>query len=208
MARLGVALSLSSLVLVVLLGAGLPRPAAAAATQVFLSKLPKALVVAASAKHGEVLHAGENTVTVTWSLNSTEPAGADAAFKSVKVKLCYAPASRKDRGWRKASDDLHKDKACQFKVTALPYAAGGGGGRFDYVVARDVPTASYFVRAYAVDASGTEVAYGQTSPDAAFDVAGITGIHASLKVAAGVFSTFSIAALAFFFVVEKRKKDK
>uniref|UniRef100_A0A0D3F750 High-affinity nitrate transporter n=1 Tax=Oryza barthii TaxID=65489 RepID=A0A0D3F750_9ORYZ len=183
-----------SLVLV-LLGAGVPRSAAAAAakTQVFLSKLPKALVVG-------------NTVTVTWSLNTSEPAGADAAFKSVKVKLCYAPASRTDRGWRKASDDLHKDKACQFKVTVQPYAAGAG--RFDYVVARDIPTASYFVRAYAVDASGTEVAYGQSSPDAAFDVAGITGIHASLKVAAGVFSTFSIAALAFFFVVEKRKKDK
>uniref|UniRef100_A0A0E0K1X5 High-affinity nitrate transporter n=1 Tax=Oryza punctata TaxID=4537 RepID=A0A0E0K1X5_ORYPU len=207
MARLGVAAL--SLVLV-LLGAGVPRPAAAAAakTQVFLSKLPKALVVGVSPKHGEVVHAGENTVTVTWSLNTTEPAGADAAFKSVKVKLCYAPASRTDRGWRKASDDLHKDKACQFKVTVQPYAAGGAAGKFDYVVARDIPTASYFVRAYAVDASGTEVAYGQSSPDAAFDVAGITGIHASLKVAAGVFSTFSIAALAFFFVVEKRKKDK
>uniref|UniRef100_A0A0D9VHT7 High-affinity nitrate transporter n=1 Tax=Leersia perrieri TaxID=77586 RepID=A0A0D9VHT7_9ORYZ len=203
MARVGVvALSL----VVVLLGAGLPRPAAAK-TQVFLSKLPKSLVVSVSPKHGDVLHAGDDKLTVTWSPNAT--AGSDAAFKSVKVKLCYAPASRTDRGWRKANDDLHKDKACQFKVTVQPYAAGAGGnGTFDYVVARDIPTASYFVRAYAVDESGTEVAYGQSSPDAAFDVAGITGIHTSLKVAAGVFSTFSIAALAFFFVVEKRKKDK
>jgi len=45
------------------------------------------------------------------------------------------------------------------------------------------------------------VAYGQTSPADAFNVAGITGIHASLKVAAGVF-------FAFFFVVENRKKNK
>ena len=110
------------------------------------------------------------------------------------------------RGWRKSNDDLGKDKACQFKVTQQAYAAGARS--FRYVVARDVPSGSYHVRAYATDASGTEVAYGQTSPTAAFDVAGITGIHASLKVAAGVFSAFSVAALAFFFVVENRKKNK
>ncbi|KAL5213376.1 hypothetical protein ABZP36_024223 [Zizania latifolia] len=206
MARRGVTAALS--LVVVFLGVCLPRPAAAktTTTQVHLSALPRALVVAVSPKQGEVLHAGDGVVTVTWSLNTTEPAGADAAFKAVRVKLCYAPASRKDRGWRKAADDLHKDKACQFKVTEQPYAAGAG--RFEYRVQRDVPTASYFVRAFALDASGTEVAYGQTSPDAAFDVAGITGIHASLKVAAGVFSAFSVAALAFFFVVENRKKNK
>ena len=143
-------------------------------------------------------------LTVTWSLNTTEPAGADAAYKSVMVKLCYAPVSQKDRGWRKTNDDLKKDKACQFKVTQQAYAAGARGS-FEYTVARDVPTASYYVRAYALDASGTQVAYGQTGPA---DVVGITGIHASIKVAAGVFSAFSVAALAFFFIIENRKKNK
>ena len=146
-------------------------------------------------------------LTVTWSLNTTEPAGADAAYKNVNVKLCYALVSQKDRGWRKSNDDLKKDKACQFKVTQQAYAAGARGS-FEYTVARDVPTASYYVRAYALDASGTQVAYGQTGPATAFDVAGITGIHASIKVAAGVFSAFSVAALAFFFVIENRKKNK
>ncbi|KAL6899336.1 hypothetical protein ACP4OV_005994 [Aristida adscensionis] len=189
---------------VLLAACSLARPAAAA---VHLSALPRALDVAISAKPGQALHAGEDTLTVTWSLNTTaEPAGADAAYKSVKVTLCYAPVSQKDRGWRKSNDDLSKDKACQFKLTQQPYAAGAG--RFEYVVARDIPTATYFVRAYALDASGTQVAYGQTAVAAAFDVAGITGIHASLKVAAGVFSAFSVVALAFFFVVENRKKNK
>jgi hypothetical protein len=115
--------------------------------------------------------------------------------------------SQKDRGWRKSDDDLSKDKACQFKLTQQDYAAGARGS-FEYTVARDIPTGSYYVRAYALDASGTQVAFGQTGPAAAFDVAGITGIHASIKVAAGVFSAFSVAALAFFFVVENRKKNK
>lgn len=205
MARQGVVgVSLSPpLVLLLLLGACcLPSPAAAG---VHLSTLPKALDVTASPKPGQVLHAGVDSLTVTWSLNTTEPAGADAAYKNVKVSLCYAPASQKDRGWRKSDDDLSKDKACQFKVTQQAYNAGGS---FQYLVARDVPTGSYYVRAYALDASGTQVAYGQTGPAAAFDIAGITGIHTSIKVAAGVFSAFSIAALAFFFVIESRKKNK
>jgi hypothetical protein len=193
-----------SLVVVLLLGACLPAPAAAG---VLLSTLPKALAVTASPKPGQVLHSGVDKVTVTWSLNTTEPAGADAAYKSVQVRLCYAPVSQKDRGWRKSDDDLSKDKACQFKLTQQDYAAGARGS-FEYTVARDIPTGSYYVRAYALDASGTQVAYGQTGPAAAFDVAGITGIHASIKVAAGVFSAFSVAALAFFFVVENRKKNK
>ncbi|OEL38054.1 High-affinity nitrate transporter-activating protein 2.1 [Dichanthelium oligosanthes] len=203
MARQGGAVSLS-LLLALLLGACLPAPAAAG---VHLSALPKALAVTASAKPGQVLHAGVDMLTVTWSLNTTEPAGADAAYKNVKVSLCYAPASQKDRGWRKSNDDLSKDKSCQFKLTQQAYAAGAPGS-FEYLVARDIPTGSYYVRAYALDASGTQVAYGQTGPAAAFDVAGITGIHASIKVAAGVFSAFSVAALAFFFVVENRKKNK
>ncbi|KAF8693658.1 hypothetical protein HU200_039068 [Digitaria exilis] len=193
----------SSLIAAVLLGACLPAPAAAG---VHLSTLTKALAVTASAKSGQVLHAGVDKLTVTWSLNTSEPAGTDAAYKNVKVNLCYAPASQKDRGWRKSNDDLSKDKACQFKLTQQAYAASGGS--FEYTVARDIPTGSYYVRAYALDASGTQVGYGQTGADVAFDVAGITGIHTSIKVAAGVFSAFSVAALAFFFVVESRKKNK
>ncbi|KAL6882717.1 hypothetical protein ACP4OV_011407 [Aristida adscensionis] len=211
MARSGAAsLPLPRLLPLLVLGAccaWLPPPAAAAA---HLSALGRTLVVEASPKAGQaVLHAGEDTITVAWSLNATSPAGADAAYEVVKVTLCYAPASQEDRGWRKANDDLSKDKACQFTLTQQPYAsAGAGGATFEYTVAGDIPTASYHVRAYALDASGAPVAYGRTAPAYHFDVAGVTGIHASVQIAAGVFSAFSIAALAFFLVVEKRRKDE
>ncbi|OEL13255.1 High-affinity nitrate transporter-activating protein 2.1 [Dichanthelium oligosanthes] len=196
-----------SLLALLLLGAffcAAPPPAAEAAR---LSALGRTLVVEASPKAGQVLHAGEDTITVTWTLNATAVAsGEDAGYRAVRVALCYAPASQKDRGWRKASDDLSKDKACQRKIAEKPYA-GAGAATVEYRVAVDVPTASYHARAYALDASGAEVGYGQTAPGYYFDVAGVTGIHASLRVAAGVFSAFSIAALAFFLAVEKRRKD-
>ncbi|KAJ1254241.1 hypothetical protein BS78_K100100 [Paspalum vaginatum] len=132
MGRRGVALAL-----LLLLGACLTSPAAAA---VHLSTLPKALAVTASPRRGQVLHSGVDSLTVTWSLNTSEPAGADAAYKDVKVSLCFAPESQKDRGWRKSDDDLSKDKACQFKVTQQAYAAAAGGpGSFQYTVARDSP---------------------------------------------------------------------
>ena len=150
-----------------------------------------------------VLHTGEDVITVTWSLNATQPASADAAYKDVEVSLCYAPVSQKAREWRKTHDDLKKDKTCQFKVTQQPYASTGGN--VTYRVALDIPTATYFVRAYALDASGTQVAYGQTS--VLFNVVSITGVTTSIKVAAGVFSTFSVVALAFFFFIENRKKN-
>lgn len=181
-------------------------PAAAAAAAVHLSALGRTLVVEASPKAGQVLHAGEDTITVAWRLNASSPAGADAGYRAVKVALCYAPASQEDRGWRKASDDLSKDKACQRGIAQRPYA-GASAGSIEYRVARDVPTADYQVRVYALDASGAQVGYGQTAP-AYFHIAGVTGIHASLQVAAAVFSAFSIAALAFFLAVEKRRKDE
>ncbi|KQK00165.1 high-affinity nitrate transporter-activating protein 2.1 [Brachypodium distachyon] len=199
MARHGLVTAL----LLVVLAAGCGAPAGAAA---YLSKLPVALDVTASPKPGQVLHGGEDVFTVTWSLNATQPAGADAAYKSVKVSLCYAPVSQKEREWRKTNDDLKKDKTCQFKVAQQPYAAGSQG-KVEYRVALDIPTATYYVRAYALDASGTQVAYGQTKLADAFEVVSITGVTTSIKVAAGVFSAFSVVSLAFFFFIENRKKN-
>jgi len=186
--------------LLVVLAAGCCAPAGA----VLFSRLNATLIVTASPTAGEVLHGGENEITVKWSLNTTLPAGTDSAYKNVKVSLCYAPVSQKQREWRKTHDDLKKDKTCQFKVSQQPYASPGN---VTYRVALDIPTASYFVRVYALDASGTQVAYGQTASTAAFNVVSITGVTTSIKVAAAVFSTFSIASLAFFFFMEKRKKN-
>ncbi|OAY78305.1 High-affinity nitrate transporter-activating protein 2.1 [Ananas comosus] len=180
---------------------------------VLFSSLPKTLIVTASPKPGDVLHAGEDTITVTWLLDRTAvPAGGDAAYEKVKVLLCYAPVSQKDRGWRKTDDLLKKDKTCQFTVVEQPYGGATAIANVTYTVKRDVPTATYFVRAYALDGSDTQVAYGQTT-DAKktanlFDIVAITGRHASLDIAAGCFSAFSIAALIFFFFIEKRKVKK
>ncbi|THU49742.1 hypothetical protein C4D60_Mb06t12740 [Musa balbisiana] len=176
---------------------------------VLFSSLPQTLRVTASPSPGQVLHAGVDEITVTWALNQSLPAGTDSGYKKVKVTLCYAPVSQTDRGWRKTDDHLKKDKTCQFKMATRPYAATG---TVTYTVERSIPTATFFVRAYVLDASDTEVAYGQsTDPKKTtnlFDIAGITGRHASLDIAAACFSAFSIGALAFFFVIEKRKAKK
>ncbi|KAJ4761957.1 High-affinity nitrate transporter-activating protein 2.1 [Rhynchospora pubera] len=174
---------------------------------VLFNQLPKTLIVTATTKSGDVLHAGEDKFTVTWALNTSLPSGADANYKTVKVLLCYAPISQHDRKWRKSNNDLKKDKTCQFTVVKQDYSATG---KHEYTVARDIPTASYFVRAYALDSSDTKVAFGQTT-DAnktvnIFEVAGITGRTTGIFVSAIVFSAFSGVALAFFYVVENKKK--
>ncbi|KAK1357888.1 High-affinity nitrate transporter [Heracleum sosnowskyi] len=172
-----------------------------------LSALPKSLLVTSSPKAGQVLKAGEVNMTVTWSFNKTFPDGTDSAYKTVKVKLCYAPISQKDRGWRKTEDELKKDRTCQHKIVTKPYSASTNS--FTWAIARDIPSATYFVRAYVFDAKDKEVAYGQAT-DAAkktnlFEVEAITGRHASLDIASVCFSIFAIVSLAGFFYLEKRK---
>ena len=150
---------------------------------------------------------------MTWALNKTLPAGTDSVYKTIKVKLCYAPISQKDRAWRKTEDDLSRDKTCQHKIMAKPYDASNKTvQRFEWVIERDVPKATYFVRAYAYDSNDEEVAYGQTT-DAKkssnlFEINSISGRHASLDICSICFSAFSVVALSVFFYIEKRKGAK
>ncbi|KAH7673297.1 High-affinity nitrate transporter protein [Dioscorea alata] len=179
---------------------------------VSFSTLPRTLAVTASPKQGQVLMAGVDKLKVSWGLNQTEKEGTDEAYKKVKVKLCYAPVSQQNRGWRKTEDDLKKDKTCQFTITTQPYTKNPNPSSFEYILERDLPSASYFVRVYALDGNDKEVAYGQTT-DAQkttnlFQVIAITGRHASLDIAAACFSAFSVVSLIFFFVKEKRKAKK
>lgn len=144
---------------------------------------------------------------MTWSLNQTLPAGTDSTYKTVKVKLCYAPISQVERAWRKTHDHLTKDKTCQHKIVAQPYKASNNS--VEWIVERDVPTATYFIRVYAYDSEGHEVAYGQTTNAQKntnlFEVEAITGRHVSLDIAAVCFSAFSVVSLFGFFYMEKRK---
>ncbi|KAL1814635.1 hypothetical protein DCAR_0518799 [Daucus carota subsp. sativus] len=171
------------------------------------SALQNGLLVTSSPKAGQVLKAGEKNITVTWSFNKTFPAGTDSAYKTVKVKLCYAPISQENRPWRKTKDELNKDRTCQHKIVSRPYSPSTN--TFTWTIERDIPSATYFVRAYVFDTKDKEVAYGQAT-DAAkktnlFEVEAITGRHASLDIASVCFSVFAIVSLAGFFYLEKRK---
>ncbi|XP_020572021.1 high-affinity nitrate transporter-activating protein 2.1-like [Phalaenopsis equestris] len=176
---------------------------------VYFSALPRSLIVSASPKPGQVLKAGVDNITITWSLNPALQPPAAAAVK-VKLRLCYAPNSQTDRRWRRTADDLKKDKTCPFAITEQPYTEDNS--TFVYNVQRNIPTATYFVRVYAIDSYGAEVAYGETA-DAVktagvFDVVGISGRYVSLEVAAACFSAFAVGSLVFFLAVERKKVKK
>ncbi|KAA8542210.1 hypothetical protein F0562_023362 [Nyssa sinensis] len=173
---------------------------------VTFSSLQRTLVVTASPTPGQVVKAGEDQITVTWSFNQTFP-GTDSAYKTIKVMLCYAPISQVDRAWRNTVDNLAKDKTCQFQIVAKPYSPSNNS--FTWTIEKDIPQATYFVRSYAYNSDSSEAAYGQTT-DAhkttnLFEVQAITGRHVSLDIASVCFSAFSVLSLFVFFLVEKRK---
>uniref|UniRef100_A0A6I9QK54 High-affinity nitrate transporter-activating protein 2.1-like n=2 Tax=Elaeis guineensis var. tenera TaxID=51953 RepID=A0A6I9QK54_ELAGV len=155
------------------------------------------------------LRAGEDQIMVSWGLNQSFPAGTDEAYRKVKVRLCYAPVSQADRGWRKTEDDLSKDKTCQFDVAVRSYTTTTLTS-FECKLSRELPTATYFVRAYALDYNGRVAAYGQTTDDHKatnlFEVVGISGRSLWLDIAAGCFSGFSVGSRVVFFVADKRRK--
>ncbi|PIN07318.1 hypothetical protein CDL12_20114 [Handroanthus impetiginosus] len=180
---------------------------AANSCAVTFSSLPNNLIVSASTKQGQVLKAGEDKITITWSLNTSLPAGTDSSYHMVEVKLCYAPISQQDRAWRRTEDDLTRDKTCQHKIVTRPYSRSNN--TFTWTVQKDVPTATYFIRAYVQNSHDEECAYGQTTDSHKatnlFDVQAISGRHASLDIASVCFSAFSIVSLFGFFFMEKRK---
>jgi len=170
------------------------------------ASLNRTLDVIASPQLNQVLKGGEDNITVTWSLNSTVAVGTDTSYRTVSVKLCYAPISQKQRGWRKTEDHLNKDRTCQHKLVTRPYSPSTNN--FTMVVSKDVPSATYFVRAYVLDEHHHEVGYGQ-STDAKkttnlFQVEAISGRHLSMDIASVCFSAFSVLSLAGFFWMEKR----
>lgn len=154
-----------------------------------------------------MLKAGEDKITVTWSYNQSFAAGTDATYRTVAVKLCYAPISQVDRAWRKTVDNLAKDKTCQRAIAAKPYSPANQS--YEWLVQKDVPEATYFVRAYSLNAEGVQVGFGQTTDTSKttnlFRVQAITGRHASLDIASVCFSAFSVISLFGFFLAEKRK---
>ncbi|MCL7031404.1 hypothetical protein MKW94_010242 [Papaver nudicaule] len=120
----------------------------------------------------------------------------------VQVKLCFAPISQKQRAWRKTEDEISTGKTCQFTILTKPYISSSKES-FEWTVERDIPSAT-FVRVYVMNSADHEVAYGETTSNL-FDIHGITGRHASLDIAAGIFSAVSVVSLFGFLFMEKRK---
>ncbi|KAG8378765.1 hypothetical protein BUALT_Bualt07G0019100 [Buddleja alternifolia] len=180
---------------------------AATSYAVTFSSLRSTLVVSASTTQGQVLKAGDDKINIIWSLNTTLPSGTDSSYRTVKLKLCYAPISQHDRAWRKTVDDLEKDKTCQHKIVSRPYTPSNN--TVTWIVLRDVPTATYFIRAYVHDSADHEVAFGQTTDsnkvNNLFEIEAVSGRHASLDIASVCFSAFSILSLFGFFYLEKRR---
>ncbi|KAL3835256.1 hypothetical protein ACJIZ3_009992 [Penstemon smallii] len=146
---------------------------------VSFSSLQQTLIVTASPQLGQVLKAGEDQITLTWSLNTTYAAGIDLAYKTIKVKLCYALISQKDREWRKTEDDLAKDKTCQHEISL------------------------------AYNSADEEVSFGQTTDyhktTSLLEVQAISGRTVPLDIASICFSVFSIASLFGFYLLEKKR---
>lgn len=157
-----------------------------------------------------VLLAGEDKISGTWVLNKTFPAGTDSSYKTIKLKLCYAPISQRDRAWRKTENELSRDKTCPHKMLAMHYDASNKTVHtFEWLIKKDVPQATYFIRAYAVDSNDVQVAYGQTTntnkSTNLFQINAISGRHITLDICSICFSAFSVLSLLVFFYIEKRK---
>ncbi|CAN6447318.1 unnamed protein product [Victoria cruziana] len=176
---------------------------------VLFSSLRRSLVIEASPKPGDVLKAGEDKIEVTLALNQTFSSHIDR-YKTVNVKLCYAPVSQENRGWRKTNDDLDKDKTCQIDIASVPFTAASS--KAEWVIGRDTPTATYFVRAYVMDSARRQLGYGQTT-DASksrnlIRIQGISGRQLWIDIVAGCFSALSVISLLGFFAMEKRMTKK
>ncbi|KAL5993947.1 hypothetical protein ACLOJK_038304 [Asimina triloba] len=161
-------------------------PTGRAYGEVLFSSLPP-FTVQASLRHGSVAvpRAGEDIITVIWGLNGTTHRGVDSQYEKVKV---------------------------EHEIIDRPYTQSNKQVSIDWMIKKDVPTATYFVRAYVVDDSGKEGAYGQNSvknkATNLFSVQGTSGRHASLDIAAACFSAFAVVSLFGFFYEEKRKAKK
>ncbi|BBN09786.1 hypothetical protein MPTK1_4g22660 [Marchantia polymorpha subsp. ruderalis] len=152
-----------------------------------------------------VAKVGDDRLVVSWNLNSSLMGlGVDKNYVSLKLRLCFAPISQLERGWRKTNDDLHRDKTCTIVIANQKYTTDGNSTVWR--IPKNVPGATYFVRAYATDERGQQLAYGQSTDQLKtsnlITIIPISGRHVTIDIASGVFSVFSIASLIAFLASE------
>ncbi|KAL7604665.1 hypothetical protein Lser_V15G17303 [Lactuca serriola] len=175
------------------------------AHNVHLSALNQSLIVSTSTTPGEVLKAGVDQVNISWSYNQSFPAGTDTNYTTVEVKLCYAPVSQAGRDDRKTDDALDNDKTCPIDITEAPYKRSNNS--FVWSVPQDTPTATYFVRIFALY-NKHEKGYGQSTDalktTSLFQVDGIVSeekeVSAALPAFGGSFG-YGYAWLLMLFLV-------
>ncbi|BBN07348.1 high-affinity nitrate transporter [Marchantia polymorpha subsp. ruderalis] len=185
-----------------------------AQASVLFSTLERTLVVEAKIKEQEISSgialAGVSHLVISWHLNESFPVSVGDKYVNVKLRLCYAPVSQIDRGWRKTNDDLHKDKTCTKGIAQQKYIFSGNSTTWR--VTKDVPGAVYFVRAYAVDAEGNQLAFGQTTDKAKtanlITVLPISGRTGNIDIAAAIFSAFSVVSLTGFLGLESMRSKR
>ena len=176
---------------------------------VLFSTLQHSLVVSAQVQnannHAGAPQAGKDHVAIQWSLNSTF-AGQDSRYSKVVTHLCFGPPSQVNRGWRKTNNDLSIDKTCSAATIATqPYTSAGNSTV--WLISREVPKADYFVRAYATDATGLQLAFGQSTntnkTTNLFPVDPISGRSTSIDIASAMFSIFAVGSFLGYLGLEK-----
>ena len=84
-------------------------------------------------------------------IKSKQQPETQVATRRSKVKLCCALVSQQDNGWRKTDDELNIDKTGKLTITTYYYYYYTKNTSYDYVLEHFLPTASYYVRVYALD---------------------------------------------------------
>jgi hypothetical protein len=144
----------------------------------------------------------EEFIQVSW--NPLPTAKLLPEFTTAHVKLCYGPASAKNRGWRKSIDDISLDRLCKHKIIDAPWK--NGTTTVIYQLEKNLPRAFYRFRIYALNAAGDPIAYGQTNTSSLFYFDAISGRSVGLDVAIGVLSAVSGLVLVGYFIKEQSSK--
>ena len=121
------------------------------------------------------------------------------SFKTVTLRLCYAPESQKDRKWRKTKDNFKKNNQCKqpglAKIKTMDWPAGQKEVSYDFKPDENVAEASYFVEAYVQDADSKYVAWGSSKASSHFYIFAWEAIDAGLQTACIILSCISWASL-------------
>jgi hypothetical protein len=135
----------------------------------------------------------------------------DLTPTKVVFRACYSAPFLKDRGWRKATPELNKDRSCPIvlnKPTSLDFQTTPY--EFTYNIPNNVTRATWYAAVFVVCNNGTEgittCQYDTSATTSAqptyWGTSQITSITSGLKIATAVCSLIAPLFLGAFFVWE------